>query len=118
MSPDVDLKEYFDRILDERTKRFEIALHDAQKAVEIADTNSEKWRSNANEWRAAMDDREREFARKPDLETAARDIRELRDWRNTMEGKADQKDVTRAQILGVISMAIGLISLALSILGR
>lgn len=115
MSPDVDLKEYFDRILDERTKRFEIALHDAQKAVEIADTNSEKWRSNANEWRAAMDDRERTFARKSDLDVNARDIRELRDWRNTMDGKADQKDVTRAQIIAVIGIAFGLIGIILSV---
>ncbi len=43
------------------TKAISAALAAAEKAVSVAENNSEKWRSNANEWRAAMTDRERNF---------------------------------------------------------
>jgi len=35
-----------------------------EKAIEVAEANAEKWRMNANEWRAAMTDRERNFLSK------------------------------------------------------
>lgn len=37
------------------------ALGAAEKAVNIAETNAERWRNSANEWRGAMTDRERDF---------------------------------------------------------
>ena len=37
------------------------AMAATSKATTIAETNDEKWRANANEWRKAMDDRERNF---------------------------------------------------------
>src|ERR1700682_3378097 len=37
------------------------ALAAAEKAVLVAENNAEKWRMNANEWREAMNDRERNF---------------------------------------------------------
>lgn len=40
------------------------ALAAAEKAVLIAEGNAEKWRTNANEWRASMLDRERQFLSK------------------------------------------------------
>jgi hypothetical protein len=42
-------------------KAVNAALAAAEKAVAVAETNAEKWRMNANEWRAAMNDRERQF---------------------------------------------------------
>lgn len=32
-----------------------------EHAIKIAQDNDERWRLNANEWRAAMTDRERDF---------------------------------------------------------
>ncbi len=40
------------------------AMAAAEKAIGIAEANAEKWRTNANEWRAAMNDRERNFLSK------------------------------------------------------
>jgi len=37
------------------------ALAASEKAVSVAETNAEKWRDNANEWRGAMTDREAKF---------------------------------------------------------
>ena len=83
---DVSLKEYIEQLVHASDRRYEerflsqekavrealsaqekavsAALAAAEKAVAVAETNAEKWRANANEWRKAMDDREREFLSK------------------------------------------------------
>ncbi len=72
---EVQLKEYFEKLLDAADKRYDqrfnaqekavnSALAAAEKAVAVAETNAEKWRTNANEWRSAMNDRERNFLSK------------------------------------------------------
>src|SRR5579859_5205347 len=43
-------------------KAVQAALMAAEKAVNKAEINAANWRDNANEWRAAMSDRERNFA--------------------------------------------------------
>lgn len=59
-------------LMDERDRRYgevstakekavEVALANAEKAVMVSERNAEKWRDNANEWREAMTDRERNF---------------------------------------------------------
>lgn len=42
-------------------KAVNAALAASEKAVSVAETNAEKWRDNANEWRGAMTDRESKF---------------------------------------------------------
>lgn len=59
-------------LMDERDRRYgevssakekavEIALANAEKSVLVSERSAEKWRDNANEWRQAMTDRERNF---------------------------------------------------------
>lgn len=48
-------------------KAVSAALAAMEKAVLVAEGNSEKWRSNANEWRGAMDDREERMVMKEHL---------------------------------------------------
>lgn len=55
------LKEHFEKVLAERDKAISAALQSAEKAVQVAETNAEKWRNQANEWRGAMSDREKNF---------------------------------------------------------
>ena len=55
---------HFTALLEAQDKAVKAALASAEKAVDRAEINAEKWRQNANEWRAAMTDRERNFARK------------------------------------------------------
>ena len=57
----ISLKEYFERILVEKDKAISAALASAKEAVSIAENNAEKWRNQANEWRGAMSDREKNF---------------------------------------------------------
>ena len=65
----VPLKEYIEAILLEKDKAINIALAAAKEAVLVAETNAEKWRANANEWRAAMTDREKTFLPRGEFET-------------------------------------------------
>ncbi len=57
------------------------ALAAAEKAVTVAEVNAEKWRSNANEWRGSMDDRERNFARRDSVEAQFNGMAEKSDSR-------------------------------------
>lgn len=51
----------YSQLSDEREKAVRAALAAAEKAVSVAQTNAERWQANANEWRSAMTDRERNF---------------------------------------------------------
>lgn len=68
MEEPVSLKEHIEKMLAEKDKAINIALAAAKEAVQVAETNSEKWRSNANEWRGAMSDREKNFMPKTEFE--------------------------------------------------
>lgn len=63
----VSLKEHIEKILDEKDKAINIALAAAKEAVGVAENNAEKWRANANEWRGAMSDREKNFVTRKEL---------------------------------------------------
>lgn len=47
-------------------KAINAALTSSDKAIQVAEINSEKWRANADEWRGAMTDREKQFATQND----------------------------------------------------
>lgn len=65
-------------LMDERDRRYsetfearrlsiESELRSLDKAVGVAEANSEKWRNSANEWRQAMNDKDRTFITKGTL---------------------------------------------------
>ncbi len=54
----------YGQLSDAKERAVFTALAAAEKAVSIAEANAEKWRVNANEWREAMNDRERNFLSK------------------------------------------------------
>ena len=77
---DIPLREYVDAMFTEREKAVNAALAAADKAVTKAEANAETWRENANEWRGAMSDRDRELPsrREVDQETSALQARIMR----------------------------------------
>lgn len=62
-----------DRLLNQRMDLSDMAvaaaLAAAEKAVSTAEVNAQRWREQANEWRTAMNDRERNFAGKDTVDT-------------------------------------------------
>jgi uncharacterized protein YfaS (alpha-2-macroglobulin family) len=63
------------------------ALASAEKAIDKAEVNSEKWRANANEWRAAMGDREIKFAMRAEV---ASEVKALEATIGSLEKSRDQ----------------------------
>src|SRR5687768_8375127 len=72
------LKQYVERRFEEQEKAVHAALAAAEKAVQAAlvsakeavdkaEKNVETWREASNEWRGAMNDRERNFVTKSEM---------------------------------------------------
>ncbi len=57
----VSLKEYLAALREADKIAIAAALAAAEKAVLKKEEEVERWRANANEWRGAMSDRERDF---------------------------------------------------------
>jgi len=57
----VSLREHFERLLDESEKRALMRYEAQERALKIAEEHAAHWRASANEWRAAMTDRDRNF---------------------------------------------------------
>lgn len=142
----VPLREYIERILEERRHRYDVeltgirdtigslaasvqagmvaqdkavsaALAANDRAVEKAEANAEKWRENANEWRGAMSDRERNLMPRTESErmnktlvdtveqlnkTMSEKIGELRTWGSEGYGK----HAGISQVWGIIAVAV------------
>lgn len=71
------LKAHFDALREADKQAVSAALAAAEKAVTVAEANAEKWRDNANEWRGAMGDREKDFARRVEVDTAVGNLDSL-----------------------------------------
>jgi hypothetical protein len=65
----VDLKEYIDKISEADKKAVNVALIASEKAVDKAEANTRDWQKTANEWRGAMNDRERDFLTRKEFYT-------------------------------------------------
>jgi hypothetical protein len=74
----VSLRDHMTALIDERGRQYDqrfqaqekavvAALAAAKEAVTVAEVNAEKWRESANEWRGAMNDRERQFPTRKEL---------------------------------------------------
>lgn len=110
MAKNVTLREYVDSMFAEREKAVEAALAAQEKAVTAAleasdkaiskaEANAEKWRENANEWRGAMSDRDRELPSRREVETA-------------LQGVSDRTSVLERQVARAYGVAAGAIALA------
>lgn len=91
----------------ERDLRYKDRFDAQESALLKYDANAEKWRAASNEWRAAMTDREHNFAGR--LEMASKfdavytEINSLKDTRNRQQGRSELS----APILIAISGAFG-----------
>jgi hypothetical protein len=67
------------------------ALVAADKAVGKEEANAEKWRSNANEWRQAMDDRETRFLGKEEATLMV----------SALDGRLGKLEIARERAVGI-----------------
>lgn len=130
----IDLREHFDRLLAEQRNTNDAKLDGIKdsiaslkeviqasmlaqkeavqaqqisndKAVAASEVNAEKWRLNANEWRGAMNDRERNLMPRSEterlFEALSAQITEVKTWASEGYGKN--------QMLGYVVGAAGVI---------
>ena len=90
-------------------KAVNAALAAAEKAVAVAERNAEEWRKGANEWRASMTDRERNFASNKDLDA-------LKDRMNRSEGTGKGKSDTWVSIIAVVIALAAVAAVVVAIL--
>lgn len=81
------------------------ALAASEKAVSVAETNAEKWRANANEWRAAMTDRELKFVSSTEYEL-------LKERMDKQEGSSKGMRDLWGWIFGGVMLAVALAGFA------
>lgn len=112
------LKEHVEKILVEKDKAINLALAAAKEAVSVAEANAEKWRDNANEWRGAMTDREKNFATKTELN----DYKESTE--KALKVEKERSDIGQGRGVGLsagwgyLIAATGLIATVLAIFSR
>jgi hypothetical protein len=97
------------------------ALAAAEKAVTKAEDNAEKWRTNANEWRGAMNDREADFIRKQqyisDIVNIQSNIKDLKEGSDINKGSGIGLHQGWGYLVGGIGLAVLLVELFLRLKG-
>jgi hypothetical protein len=121
------LKAHFEELLSEREARYKerfdaqnqallSALTSAKEYSSLVEQNNKLWREAANEWRAAMSDREREFAKVTELKSLAELVDKLEKKQDLGEGADTGRKTTilnqkntiaiGASVLGVLVVII------------
>ena len=124
ISDGVSLHEHFDQLLAEADKRYDqrfsaqeaatrAALNSAQMAVEKAEASAREWQRNSNEWRGAMNDKDKLLLTRPEYNAAHKSVADrldaLESSRDVSLGKASQTSVLIAGIGSAIGIVLGLI---------
>jgi hypothetical protein len=98
------------------------ALAASEKANLLADANAERWRAEANEWRGAMNDRERGFMSRgeSDAKWAAADARfialktqidDLREDQQFLRGREKGLSLSASLVIGFIGVIASLVAI-------
>lgn len=118
-SDDIPIRDYVDAVNAEKEKALHAALLSQEKAVNAAlmasdkaitkaEANAEKWRENANEWRGAMSDRDRELPSRREVEgtVAALEarLRLLEDALKNAQGRTEGINLSAGVIVGAITL--------------
>jgi hypothetical protein len=104
-----NLRQHFDALRAEEERRYEQRFLAQERAVAAALANAEKtadrledqaaaWRANANEWRAAMTDREQRFVTREAFDAQAAVLAALAIRFEKTEGRG----LGRAEIVGLV----------------
>lgn len=127
------LEKHIDQKFAEADKRYEqrfsatqtamsAALAAQQKAVEVAESVGEKWRQNANEWRATLSDRDKKFmmeeTARAELKVYDARIRSVEEKVKIGEGRgAGIKDMT-GWLFGAIGIGVAIAAIVFRQIGK
>jgi len=91
------------------------ALVAAEKAVLVAENNAEKWRASANEWRGAMNDRERNLMPRLEAEQSTRANAEKISILASRMDKNEGRTNGLLTIFAIIAALAGLVSIFMAL---
>lgn len=100
---------YYERVFAEKDKALNAALSTAKEAVGVAETNAEKWRANANEWRGAMSDREKNFMPRSEFEAYKISSEKALALEKERGDKGEGKSAGINWVIGVLIAAAGIV---------
>lgn len=125
---DVPLRDHVEALLTQMDTRNEqrfvaqekaiaAALASSDKANAVAETNAEKWRQSANEWRGAMSDRDRELPSRREVDTAMTGLSDrLRIVEQRLDKTQDHSEGKTAGIGLIVGTVVGAITLAVLVI--
>ena len=115
----VPLEKYLDKRLDALESLMVTRFDAADKATVLFQIALEARLEGLNEWRQQSKDRERDFMPRSEYQLhhdqVCSDVRELRESRAELEGKASQKSVNLAVILTVFALFLSALGVILAL---
>ena len=117
-SDDIPIRDYVDMLVSEKEKALQAALLAQEKAVAAAlasadkandksQADAENWRAQANEWRGAMSDRDRELPSRREVDAARAGlddrIRRLEDAAKASAGRSQGINASAGVVVGAIA---------------
>ncbi len=109
----ISLKEYFDKSLLTLKDQFQAQDERAEKNLLIAKDALEKRLEGMNEFRDTLKDQAANFITKAEYESVRNDIRELREAKARLEGKADQFSVNIVMGISILGLLTSIISIVI-----
>lgn len=97
-------------------KYVDTRIEDLERARQQAYSAMEKRLEGMNEFRNTLRDQAGRFITKSDLKVIEADIRALRDFKSSLEGKADQRALTITTVVAVIGTVLSIISIIIAII--
>ena len=95
---------------------FQAKLDGIDKATALREIALDKRLEAMNEFRGSLKDQQGNFITRSEHNFVVNDIRELRESRAKLEGKADQSYVNRVLVLSVISILISIIAIGMRLI--
>ena len=91
-------------------RHFTSLMEQQSKAIKLAEDNAAHWRAQANEWRGAMTDRERNFMSRNEIEILLRgldeQVRELKKSVQTSTGRSLGTTAAWGYLVGAVGLAV------------
>jgi hypothetical protein len=105
--------------LPEKIARLEERIRASDKALEVANASMQERLAGMNEFRAQLKDQASRFANRDEvdlkLDPIVKDIRELREFKSLLTGKADQHSVNMALVTSIVGIVVAITSLIINI---
>jgi hypothetical protein len=100
--------------LREKIARLEEQLGAANLALITAQASMEKRLNGMNEFRETLKDQAAQFVTRKEHDFILSDIRELRESRAMLQGKASQQSVIIAYLISIVSVFLGILNFIIS----